>query len=109
MRDFDAGIGEQPGVGLLVDDHGQQAVLQAVGAEDVGELGADDGLEAEILQRPGRVFARRAAADVAAGDQDGGALRFGLVEREIRLRIAGGVVAPVGEQVLAEAGLATWR
>ena len=34
-----------------------------------------------------------------------GARGFGLVEREIRLRIAGGVVTPVGEQVFAEAGL----
>ena len=94
---------------LLVDDHGQQAVLEAVGAEDVGELGADDGLEAEILQRPRRVFARGAAADVAAGDEDRARPALRAVQREVGLRIAGGVVAPVGEQVFAEAGLARSR
>ena len=103
--DFDARIGEQPRVSLLVDDDGQQAVLQAVGAEDVGELGADDGLESEILQRPGRMFTRRPATDVAAGDENRGAFRFGTVQHEIGLRIAGGVVAPVGEQMFAESGL----
>ena len=68
--DLGAGVREQPGVRRLVDEHRQQAVLQAVGAEDVRELGADHGVEAEVLQRPRRVLARGAAAEVAAGDQD---------------------------------------
>ena len=64
------GLREQPRVRLLVDEQRQQAVLQAVRAEDVRELGADDGIEAVVLQRPRRVLARRAAAEVATGDED---------------------------------------
>ena len=67
--DFDAGVREQPLVGRFVHDDRQQAVLQAVVAEDVGDLGADDGLETVVEQGPGRVFPGRSAADVAAGDE----------------------------------------
>ena len=48
----------------------QDAVLEAVVEEDVGEAGRDDAADAEVLQRPGRVLARRAAAEIVAGDQD---------------------------------------
>ena len=44
----------------------QQPDLGAVGVEDVGEGRRDDRLEAEVLQRPGGVLARGAAAEVAA-------------------------------------------
>ncbi len=47
-----------------------------------------DGADAEVEQRPGRVLARRAAAEVAAGDQDPAALRLRLVEHEVRPRLA---------------------
>ena len=63
------------------------------------------GGETEILQRPGRVFARAAAADVATRHQDGGAAGFRLVEFEVRLGLTVGVVTPVGEQVFAETRL----
>ena len=49
------------------------------------------------------MLARGAAAEVAAGHEDRAALRLGLVEHEVRLRRAVGVVAPVGEQLLAQA------
>ena len=56
----------EPRVRRGVDDDGQQPVLQRVVAEDVGELGADHGAEAVVEQRPRRVLARRAAAEVVA-------------------------------------------
>jgi hypothetical protein len=48
----------------------QQADLRAVGEEDVGEARRDDRAEAVVLQRPGRVLAARAAAEVRAGGED---------------------------------------
>ena len=59
-----ARLGDGPAV-LLVEDRRQQADLGAVGIEDVGEGRRDDRLEAEVLQRPGGVLARGAAAEVA--------------------------------------------
>ena len=50
--------------------------------------GADHGAEAPLRERPRRVLARAAAAEVIAGQQDLHALRFRLVEYEIRIRIA---------------------
>ena len=70
----------------------QQADLGAVRAEDVGEARRDDGPEAVVLQRPGRVLAARAAAEVAPGDED-------LVARQVPV----GLLGPVVEEELAEA------
>ena len=56
---------------LLLGQHDrQQADLGAVGEEDVGEARRDDGPEAVVLQRPRRVLAARAAAEVRAGGED---------------------------------------
>ena len=101
-----AGIRQQPGVRLLVDDDRQQAVLERVAAEDVGDLGADHGVEAEVQQRPGRVLARGAAAEVAAGDEDRAARGLGLFSTKSGFGAAVGVVAPVGEQPACQAFLA---
>ena len=59
----------------LVDDvlrqgDRQQAVLEAVGVEDVGKTRRDDAGHAEIHQRPGCVLAARPAAEIVAGDAD---------------------------------------
>ena len=48
---------EQRLVGFCVHDDGQQAVLEGIVAENIGERGADDGPEAEAGQRPGSVLA----------------------------------------------------
>ena len=66
---------EERGVGAGVDGHRQQAVLQGVVLEDVGEGGADHRPEAEAGERPGGVLAGGAAAEVVAGQQHLGALR----------------------------------
>src|SRR5207248_3674704 len=68
-----------------------------VGAEDVREGRRDDRAEAEVLERPGRVLAGGAAAEVAAGDEDGRPRVGRVVDREARL------AAPVPEEELAEA------
>src|SRR3546814_11797156 len=70
---------------------------------DVRDLAADDGTQAEVAQRPGRVLARRAATEVVAGDQDRGAGVLGPVERKIRVRPAVGEIAPVVERNTATA------
>ena len=70
----------------------QQADLGAVGVEDVGEARGDDRLEAVVLQAPGRVLARGAAAEVLARDED-----------RVGRQIPAGLLGPVVEQELAEA------
>src|SRR4030095_16698582 len=72
-------------------------------AEDVGDLGADDGAEAVVQQRPRRMLARGAAAKIAAGHQNGAACSLWSIEREVGLRRAVRVVAPVCESLSAQA------
>ena len=67
---------------LRVDDDRQQAVLERVALEDVGAAGRDDRLDAPGDERPRRVLARRAAAEVVAGEEDPAAGHLGLVEDE---------------------------
>src|SRR5690606_41961848 len=52
----------------------QQAVLEAVVVEDVGKARRDDGAEAILVQRPRRMFARRATAKVLTRQQHAVAL-----------------------------------
>jgi hypothetical protein len=93
--DVDPGLprlGDGPAV-LLVEDRRQQPDLGAVGVEDVGEGGRDDRLEAEVLQRPGSVLARGAAAEVRPRDED-----------RVRLQLDLAVADPVVDVEIAEAG-----
>ncbi len=53
----------------FVHHNRQQPVLERVVAEDVGKVGADDGLEARAEQRPRRMFARAATAEVVPAHQ----------------------------------------
>ncbi len=55
---------DQPAVCRSIDDHGHEAVLQGIAAEDVGDGGAHDGANAEVEQGPWRVLARRTATEV---------------------------------------------
>src|SRR5262245_6257614 len=77
---------------VLAQHHRQEAVLEAVGEENVGEGRRDHAAEAVVHQRPRRVLARRAAAEVLAREQDVRALVLRPVEHELR------VAAPGGEQ-----------
>src|SRR5271166_1376197 len=87
-----AGVGQAAAV-LGSHHDGQQTDLGAVGVEDVGEARRDDRLKAVVLQAPGCVLARGAAAEVLTGHQD-------RVGRQLPARLLG----PVVEQELAEAG-----
>src|ERR1700761_8087278 len=55
---------------LLVDENRQDAILEAIGEEDVAEARADDRAHAALLQRPHGAFTRGAAAEVRSGDED---------------------------------------
>ena len=105
---------EQLGHLRLRQRDGQQAVLEAVVKEDVGIAGRNDGAKAVLVQRPGRVLARGAAAEVLACQQDRRTCIARLVQHEVRVgfaavrvltRKAGVQVAPGIKQVLAEACL----
>ena len=96
-------------------DDGQDAVFEAVVEKDVGVAGGDQGAKTVLFDGPGRVFAAGAAAEVLAGQQDGGARIAWLVEHEIGVGLALGdvfaglafvEVAPLVKQVGAETGLA---
>src|ERR1700722_8903383 len=98
------GIVEQFVEVVLGDADRQNAVLETVVVEDVAERGRDHAADAEIEQRPWRVFAAGAAAEIVAGDQHLGAAIGRLVEDEIRVLAAVVLVALFREQPLAEAG-----
>src|SRR5579884_163589 len=82
----------------------QQAVLEAVVVENVGEAWRDDAAYAETEQGPGRMLAARAATEIVAGDDDLGVAVRRLVQHEIRVFGAVAVVAQLLEQKMAEAG-----
>ncbi len=64
------GSASKRSVRLGIHDDRQEAVLQRIGSEDVGDRGRDHRAEAVIEQSPRRVFARRAAGEIVAGDED---------------------------------------
>ena len=87
----------------------KKPVPERVVAEDVRELGAHHRAEAEAEQRPRRVLARRAAAEVAVRPRAAArALRLRTIEHELRTRRAARVVAPVGEEIVAEPERDRW-
>ncbi len=90
-------------VGLGKADR-QNAVLEAVVVEDIGERRGDDAADAEIEERPGGMLAGGAAAEVVARDQDLGLLVGLLVEDEVGVFLAVLVIAQLEEQRLAEPG-----
>ena len=96
------GVVEQLVEVLGADADRQHAVLETVVVENVAERGRDHAADAEIHQRPGRVLAARAAAEIVAGDQDLGLAIGRLVEHEIRVLAAVVLVAHLGKQALAE-------
>ena len=79
----------------------QHAVLQAVLAKNIGEAFGDDAADAVGDQRPLRRLARRAAAEVAAGNQDRRIAKLRLVQNEIGVFAAVGAAALTQEQHLA--------
>ncbi len=91
---------------FVAQRHRQQLVVEAVAVKDIREAGGNDHLKAEVCQRPGGVFTRRAAAKVFPRQQDGCAFVLREVQNEIRIRHLAFIVqeTPVVEQVRAKAG-----
>src|SRR6266851_4168886 len=96
--------GRHLGCFLLGDDCRQQPVLHGVAGKDVAERGRDHASNAEIVERIDRGFARRAAAEIAAADEDLRRAPSRSVERKVRPLAAVGVEAQVLQQHLSEAG-----
>jgi len=88
----------------FIKPHGQQAVLEAVAVEDVGEARREDCAKAIILQGPGRMLATRSAAKIAPRQKNRSALIARAIELEIRIERAVVVLPPIEEQKLAKAG-----
>src|SRR3954447_5497633 len=86
-----AGLGDGAAVRVVENDR-EEPDLRAVGVEDVAEGRRDDGLEAKLPERPWRVLAGGAAAEVPSGDED-----------RVRLELDLAVADPVVEEELAEA------
>jgi hypothetical protein len=60
------------------------------------------GAKPEINQRPGGCFARRAAAEIVARDQNSGRAVFRLIERKVGILAAIRMVAPCFEREWSE-------
>ena len=88
---------------LVAQRDGKDAVVGAVAEEDIGEARRDDAADTEIEQRPGRVFAARAAAEVLVGDQYRRVPPGFPVEHEIRILAAVRAVAQLVEEMGAPA------
>ena len=65
--------------------HRQQAVPQAIGLEDRREAGRDHGTDAPFGQRPHRMFAAGAAAEILPAQQDLRALAARIIEHKRRI------------------------
>ena len=70
----------QLGERLVGEFERQQSGLERVLVEDVAEARRDHDPEPGVLERPGGVLARGAAAEVAPGEQDRGARVLGLAQ-----------------------------
>src|SRR3546814_11479733 len=80
-----------------------QAVLARIAREDVAETRRDDAADPEVGERPHRMFARRAAAEIAIGDEDPRVAAGRPVEDEIFAFAAVFVEAHLAEQMAPEA------
>src|SRR6185437_1648601 len=87
---------------LLVDEDGEDSVLEAIGEENVAKAGTDDGTNAHFLQRPNGSFARRAAAEIRTGDENFRVPVRLPVQDEVRILRAVRQIAQRAERPFAE-------
>mmetsp|Transcript_32545 Transcript_32545/g.80233 ORF Transcript_32545/g.80233 Transcript_32545/m.80233 type:complete len:833 (+) Transcript_32545:138-2636(+) len=83
-----AGVAHQLAHLRLRQYDGQHAVLEAVVEEDVGEGRADHAADAEVVDGPRRVLARRPAPEVGTRDEDLGLAVARLVQHKLRALLA---------------------
>ena len=90
----------------LLSSHRPQRVIEAVAVKDIGKARGDNDLKAVIGQRPRRVLARGAAAEVFPRQQYRCPLVLRKIQHELRVRLLTFIVekAPVVKQVRAKAG-----
>mgnify|MGYP000750722315 CR=1 FL=1 len=98
------GVVHQPVHILLRQDDGQDAVLEAVVVEDVGERRGDDCPKSSILECPRCVFSRRSGTEVGAGDEDHRLGVLPAIEDEARVRLTLGILCPIPEEERSKAG-----
>ena len=99
-----AGIGRSATQRGFVDHDRHQPVLQRVGAEDVGELAADHGADAEVQSAPrARARARSRSRSCGRATSTLRPAASGRLSTKSGFGRAIGQVAPVGEQLLAQA------
>src|SRR5690606_18147758 len=85
---------EQPVDDRRIQRDGQDAVLETVVVEDVGETHSQDGAKAIVEYGPGGMLAAGTATEVFARQQNLRAFITGLVQGKLRiLPPAGGVLA----------------
>src|SRR5438094_10221435 len=86
------------------DTRRDDRILTAVGVKGVRERRYENRTEAVLAERPHRVLARRAAAEILPREQDARAPSDGMVELEVRIRAAVGPESPVVERGRPEPG-----
>src|SRR4029077_2736456 len=78
----------------------EDAVLDAVDLKDLAETRPDQRAEGEIHPREGGPLARRAAAEIPAGDENFGVSVSWIVQHEIAARAASFVEAKIIQKCL---------
>lgn len=79
----------------VADSDGQNAVLEAIVVEDIGETWGDDHAETVILQRPWSVLATRSATEVPPRQQHTRVAILGQIENKFRIIRPVVQVAPI--------------
>src|SRR3984957_9373577 len=85
---------------------GEEAVLDAIGVEDIAEARRDNDFEPVVGEGPDSILARGATSEIDIGDHDARITVMGLVERKLWAFCSVHVEAQVVEQILAEAAAA---
>ena len=86
---------------VLADDDGQHEVVELVVLVDISKERADNDTKAVACNSPGSMLTRGARAEILACHEDATAVG-GVVEDEILVHSAVGIVAPVAKQVVAK-------
>ena len=89
---------------IFAQNDRQNPVLEAIVVEDVGKGRGNDGTNAEIFDRPDRMFARGTAPEITTGDEDLGPLITGQIEFKHGIGVPIGIAPPIIEEERAESG-----